>query len=96
METSAIAGVVKIWQSEYRTIGRMPEVRTRLRETSALAPGARTFEAQLDDGSWHKKFALTPGKYRYKFVVDGEWLLDSQNAEKEQNPFGTYDSVKKL
>ncbi len=52
--------------------------------------------AKLDDGSWQKKFALTPGRYRYKFVVDGEWLLDSQNAEKEQNPFGTYDSVKKL
>jgi two-component system, cell cycle sensor histidine kinase PleC len=33
-------------------VGQMPEVRTRLRETSALAPGARTFEAQLDDGSW--------------------------------------------
>ncbi len=33
-------------------VGRMPEVRTRRRETSALAPGARTFEAQLDDGSW--------------------------------------------
>ena len=30
----------------------MPEVRTRLQETSAQAPGARTFEAQLDDGSW--------------------------------------------
>lgn len=33
-------------------VGSMPEVRTRLPETSALAPGARTFEAQLDDGSW--------------------------------------------
>lgn len=52
--------------------------------------------AKFDDGSWQKKFTLTPGKYRYKFVVDGEWLLDSHNAEKEQNPFGTYDSVKKL
>lgn len=52
--------------------------------------------ARLDDGSWQKKLALTPGKYRYKFVVDGEWLLDSKNSEKEQNPFGTYDSVKKL
>ena len=52
--------------------------------------------AKLENGNWQTKFALTPGKYRYKFVVDGEWLLDSQNAEKEQNPFGTYDSVKKL
>jgi two-component system cell cycle sensor histidine kinase PleC len=33
-------------------VGRMPEVRTRLNDTSTQAPGARTFEAQLDDGSW--------------------------------------------
>jgi len=52
--------------------------------------------AKLDDGSWQKKLTLIPGKYRYKFVVDGEWLLDTQNTEKERNPFGTYDSVKKL
>jgi two-component system cell cycle sensor histidine kinase PleC len=32
-------------------VGRMPEVRTRLHEANQ-APGARTFEAQLDDGSW--------------------------------------------
>jgi two-component system, cell cycle sensor histidine kinase PleC len=32
-------------------VGSMPEVRTRLHE-SAAAPGARTFEAQLDDGNW--------------------------------------------
>src|SRR6202000_393027 len=33
-------------------VGSMPEVRTRLHETTVMAPGARTFEAQLDDGSW--------------------------------------------
>ena len=33
-------------------VGSMPEVRTRLHESAARAPGARTFEAQLDDGSW--------------------------------------------
>ena len=33
-------------------VGRMPQVRTRQHETHALAPGARTFEAQLDNGSW--------------------------------------------
>ena len=31
-------------------VGRMPEIRTRL--PNAPEPGARTFEAQLDDGSW--------------------------------------------
>jgi chromosome partitioning protein len=49
-----------------------------------------------DDGQWDKTVALSPGKYRYKFVVDGEWVLDSLNQEREQNPYGTYDSVKKL
>jgi two-component system, cell cycle sensor histidine kinase PleC len=41
--------------TSYETIievGSMPEVRTRLAESSAQTPGARTFEAQLDDGSW--------------------------------------------
>jgi two-component system cell cycle sensor histidine kinase PleC len=33
-------------------VGSMPEVRTRLHDAGAPAPGARTFEAQLDDGSW--------------------------------------------
>jgi two-component system, cell cycle sensor histidine kinase PleC len=41
--------------TSYETIievGSMPEVRTRLHETSPQTPGARTFEAQLEDGSW--------------------------------------------
>jgi len=33
-------------------VGCMPEVRTRQQESVNHAPGARTFEAQLDDGSW--------------------------------------------
>src|ERR1700731_4443467 len=33
-------------------VGRMPEVRSRLHEAGVQAPGARTFEAQLDDGKW--------------------------------------------
>jgi two-component system cell cycle sensor histidine kinase PleC len=33
-------------------VGSMPEVRTRLHESGTQAPGARTFEAQLDDGKW--------------------------------------------
>jgi two-component system, cell cycle sensor histidine kinase PleC len=33
-------------------VGSMPEVRTRVQENGNQAPGARTFEAQLEDGSW--------------------------------------------
>jgi two-component system cell cycle sensor histidine kinase PleC len=33
-------------------VGSMPEIRSRLHDTGAPAPGARTFEAQLEDGKW--------------------------------------------
>ncbi|WP_047308126.1 PAS domain-containing sensor histidine kinase [Rhodopseudomonas palustris] len=41
--------------TSYETIlevGRMPQLRTRLCDNGGVAPGARTFEAQLDDGKW--------------------------------------------
>ena len=33
-------------------VGSMPQIRSRQHETGVQTPGARTFEAQLDDGSW--------------------------------------------
>jgi two-component system cell cycle sensor histidine kinase PleC len=33
-------------------VGSMPEVRSRLADAGTAAPGARTFEAQIEDGSW--------------------------------------------
>ena len=33
-------------------VGRMPQVRTRLAENTHAIPGAKIFEAQLDDGNW--------------------------------------------
>ena len=51
---------------------------------------------QFENGRWEKNMDLTSGRYKYKFVIDGEWVLDSQNLEREQNPFGTFDSILKL
>ncbi len=48
-ETAVIPG------TSYETVievGSMPEIRTRQQERISHAPGARTFEAQLEDGSW--------------------------------------------
>src|ERR1700760_1069142 len=33
-------------------VGRMPEVRSRQHDNAYQGPGCRTFEAQLDDGTW--------------------------------------------
>jgi chromosome partitioning protein len=52
--------------------------------------------ARHEDGCWQKRIDLPHGRYRYKFVVDGEWTLDSNNHEREKNEFGTFDSVLKV
>jgi len=45
------------------------------------------------DGHWEAAFALQPGRYRYKFVVDGEWLHDPHAQENEPNEHGSLNSV---
>lgn len=52
------------------------------------------------DGSWIVSLALAPGRYEYKFVVDGQWLCEPRcDAPGEDrspcapNSFGTMNSV---
>lgn len=42
---------------------------------------------------WKKELILEPGRYEYKFVVDGNWVTDPNNSDKVQNAFGTENSV---
>lgn len=46
-----------------------------------------------ENGEWVVKLQLTPGKYTYKLVVDGNWMLDPENAEKEDDGNGNMNSV---
>ena len=48
---------------------------------------------QKGEGVWQKRIALEPGRYRYKFVIDGEWTTDPSNHVLEPNPYGGLDSV---
>jgi len=36
---------------------------------------------------------IFPGRYEYKFLVDGEWHRDPVNQEVCDNDFGTLNSV---
>jgi 1,4-alpha-glucan branching enzyme len=46
-----------------------------------------------ENGDWEKRLGVPQGRYRYKFVVDGEWTADAKNPELEPNVFGTFDSI---
>jgi hypothetical protein len=49
--------------------------------------------SRRSDGKWEKSLGLSTGRYKYKFVIDGQWVLDSQNSERVPNAFGTFDSI---
>ncbi|MCE9562639.1 MAG: glycogen-binding domain-containing protein [Planctomycetes bacterium] len=44
-------------------------------------------------GTWKTTLSLQPGRYEYRFIVDGEWRDDPDCAERVPNPFGTDNSV---
>jgi hypothetical protein len=42
---------------------------------------------------WIFPVYLAPGKYTYKFILDGDWILDPGNSLWQENEFGTGNSV---
>ena len=45
------------------------------------------------DRTWNKTVMLAPGRYEYKFFVDGKWKTDPRNSHACANCFGTQNSV---
>lgn len=46
-----------------------------------------------DAGLWEKRLTLPPGRYEYKFFVDGNWIHDPDASKNVPNRFGTLNSV---
>jgi 1,4-alpha-glucan branching enzyme len=45
------------------------------------------------DGSFSITEQIPGGHHEYKFVVDGQWLVDPDNSKWALNAFGTLNSV---
>ena len=45
-------------------------------------------------GLWSVTIPLKPGKYQYKFVVDGDWKLDPANSDSQDDGAGNMNSIK--
>lgn len=48
---------------------------------------------QLNDGIWQIPLEVYPGKYHYQMVLDGDWIVDPNNTEQEENNLGSINSV---
>jgi 1,4-alpha-glucan branching enzyme len=44
-------------------------------------------------GHWEATIDLKPGRYQYKFVVDGQWIPDPLATEYVYNQHGTLNSI---
>lgn len=44
-------------------------------------------------GGWELRCDLPPGRYEYKFIVDGRWIHDPVNPDKKVNEYSTYNSI---
>jgi len=54
----------------------------------------KTAVAKSDkNGTWKIKLNLAPGKYQYKFLVDGQWQNDPKCNACVPNSFGTLNCV---
>lgn len=54
----------------------------------------KKFPAKKDSkGNWIAKTSLKPGRYEYKFFVDGSWQNDPRCTSCVSNAFGTHNCV---
>ena len=58
-------------------------------------PGAQELSDEDGDGVWTVTLEVAPGRYEYKFVIDGgaSWELDTGNPERVGDNHGGENSV---
>jgi 1,4-alpha-glucan branching enzyme len=56
------------------------------------SPASLRMDRRGKNGPWQRRLLLDPGRYEYKFIVDGKWIPDPGSPQ-ARNPFGTINSV---
>jgi len=52
-----------------------------------------TLVMKKEGGEWVCSIHLSAGKHLYKFIIDGQWIIDPANPLWEQNQMGTGNSI---
>ena len=63
---------------------------------NAWSDTAKELKEKDGDGCYSGTLLLEPGEYEYKFVINGKWLIDSENPNFNQNKMGTLNSLVKV
>jgi len=62
-------------------------------EFNGWDPTAKKMAYKAKGGLYAATVKLAAGTYQYKFVIDGTWCADPENANAVQNDQGTFNSV---
>jgi len=54
---------------------------------------AKKTPLQREGDRWKARIPLAPGRYEYRFVVDGHWITDPNSKETVRNDYGSTNSV---
>jgi len=52
-----------------------------------------TCRMRMENGKWEVSVPMSPGLYKYQFIVDGRWREDPGNPRQERNSFGDINSL---
>jgi hypothetical protein len=74
-------------------LNKFPDARTVIVTGSFNGWDKNSYRMIKEAGKWVLPIYLKPGKYTYKFVIDGTWILDPDNKLYEQNEYNTNNSV---
>lgn len=62
-------------------------------EFNGWSADCNQMELTEEEGTFRALLPLSPGRYRYRLVVDGRWQADPHNMYSEPNPYGELDSI---
>jgi 1,4-alpha-glucan branching enzyme len=56
-------------------------------------PAKNPMKDNPDSGHFKTVIAIPPGKYEYKFIINGSWCVDPNCADRIPNGYGSMNSV---
>mmetsp|Transcript_26393 Transcript_26393/g.102877 ORF Transcript_26393/g.102877 Transcript_26393/m.102877 type:complete len:436 (-) Transcript_26393:1493-2800(-) len=70
--------------------------RSRVELIASFSGWERSFKMERQGSHWHLRIKLEPGKYQYKYLVDGEWMYDilEPNGDDGDGNFNNFIIVK--
>jgi len=74
-------------------LNQFPDAKTVIVSGSFNGWNEKGYRMTRQGGKWILPIYLPPGKYSYKFIVDGNWMIDPSNKLYEQNEYNNFNSV---